>query len=87
VLAGLVNAFNPSVIVVGGDLAAADEQLFAGLREVVYRRSTALATRHLRLARSSLDDHAGVIGAAVMAIEHVLSPHAVDRQVLSNALV
>jgi glucokinase-like ROK family protein len=82
VLASLVNAFNPSVIIVGGDVAAADEQLFAGLREVVYRRSTALATRHLQIARSSLDDHAGVIGAAVMAIEHVLSPQAVDRQVL-----
>jgi predicted NBD/HSP70 family sugar kinase len=84
VLAGLVNAFNPSVIVVGGDLAAADEQLFAGLREVVYRRSTALATRHLQIARSSLDDHAGVIGAAVMAIEHVLAPQEVDRRVLSD---
>jgi predicted NBD/HSP70 family sugar kinase len=84
VMAGLVNAFNPSIIVVGGDLAAADEQLFAGLREVVYRRSTALATRHLQVARSSLDDHAGVIGGAVMAIEHVLSPQAVDQRVLND---
>jgi predicted NBD/HSP70 family sugar kinase len=83
-MAGLVNAFNPSIIVVGGDLAAADEQLFAGLREVVYRRSTALATRHLQVARSSLDDHAGVIGGAVMAIEHVLSPQAVDQRVLND---
>ena len=63
VLAGAVNFFNPSVIVLGGDLAEAHEQLFAGIREVVYRRSTALATRHVQLARSRLGVHAGVVGS------------------------
>lgn len=78
VLAGAVNFFNPSVIVIGGDLAHAHEQFFAGVREVVYRRSTALATRHLELARSRLDDRAGVIGCAVTVIEQILSPEAID---------
>jgi predicted NBD/HSP70 family sugar kinase len=78
VLAGAVNFFNPAVIVVGGDLAHAHEQFFAGVREVVYRRSTALATRHLELARSRLDDRAGVIGCAVTVIEQILSPAAID---------
>ena len=68
------------MIVVGGDIAAAHEQLFAGIREVVYQRSTPLATKHLQIARSTLDDRAGVIGAAVMATQHVLSPDVVDRQ-------
>jgi predicted NBD/HSP70 family sugar kinase len=78
VLAGAVNFFNPAVIVIGGDLAHAHEQFFAGVREVVYRRSTALATRHLELARSRLDDRAGVIGCAVTVIEQILSPDAID---------
>jgi predicted NBD/HSP70 family sugar kinase len=78
VLASAVNLFNPGVIVVGGDIADADEHLLAGVREVVYRRSTALATRSIRIARSTLDDRAGVIGAAVMVIEAVLAPEAVD---------
>jgi predicted NBD/HSP70 family sugar kinase len=78
VLAGAVNFFNPAVIVIGGDLAHAHEQFFAGVREVVYRRSTALATQHLQVARSRLDDRAGVIGCAVTVIERVLSPAAVD---------
>ena len=39
---------------------------------------TALATRSIRIARSTLDDRAGVIGAAVMVIESVLAPDAVD---------
>jgi predicted NBD/HSP70 family sugar kinase len=78
VLSGLVNAFNPQVILIGGDLAEADEQLFAGVREAVYRRATPLATRRLRIARSVLGDRAGALGAAVMALEHVLDPDYVD---------
>ncbi len=80
VLASVVNFFNPAVIVIGGDMAQAHEQLLAGVREVVYQRSLPLATRHLRVVRSSLEDRAGVIGAAVMVIEHVLAPDAVDRE-------
>ncbi|MEA2401100.1 MAG: hypothetical protein QOK00_1503, partial [Thermoleophilaceae bacterium] len=79
VLASLVNFFNPAVIVIGGDVAEAHEQLLAGVREVVYQRSLPLATRHLRVVRNSLGDRAGVTGAAVMVIEHVLAPDAVDR--------
>ncbi|MFT5221888.1 MAG: putative NBD/HSP70 family sugar kinase, partial [Glaciecola sp.] len=83
VLAGTINFFNPAVIVLGGDLAHAHEQVFAGAREVTYQRSTALATRHLEFARSVLDNDAGVIGGAVMAIEHVLSPEAIDQSLTS----
>jgi predicted NBD/HSP70 family sugar kinase len=73
VLAAAVNFFNPSVIVMGGDIAHAHEQLLAGVREVVYQRSLPLATRHLRILRSGLGDRAGVTGAGVMVIERILS--------------
>ena len=87
VLAGAVNFFNPSVIVLGGDLAEAHEQLFAGVREVVYRRSTTLATRHLQIVRSRLGVHAGVVGSAVTVLQHILSPEAVDaRLALSDRM-
>ena len=73
-----MNLFNPGVIVIGGDLSHAEEHLLAGVREVVYQRSLPLATRSLRIVRSRLDERAGVVGAAVMVIEHVLAPDAVD---------
>ncbi|WP_394833445.1 ROK family protein [Pendulispora rubella] len=85
VLAAAVNLVNPGVIVIGGDVAHAHEQLLAGVREELYRRSLPLATRHLRIARSELEDRAGVIGAAVMVIEHILSPDAVDRALATGA--
>lgn len=78
VLAALVNFFNPEVIVLGGDLAAAHELVLAGAREVCYQRSTALATRHLDFARSRLGEQAGIVGAAVTAIEAVLDPATID---------
>jgi predicted NBD/HSP70 family sugar kinase len=73
VLAAAVNFYNPSVIVIGGDVANAQEQLLASIREVVYQRSLPLATRHLRIVRSPLEDRAGVIGAAAMVTERVLA--------------
>jgi predicted NBD/HSP70 family sugar kinase len=81
VLAGFVNGLNPSVIVVGGDVAEAGEQLFAGLREVIYQRSTTLATRGLMIVPSALGARAGVVGAALMASEHVLDPAVVNARV------
>ena len=46
VLATCVSLLNPSVIVLGGSLAAAGDHLLAGVREVVYNRSLPLATAH-----------------------------------------
>jgi predicted NBD/HSP70 family sugar kinase len=85
VLAGSVNFFNPSVIVIGGDLGQAHEQLLAGMREVIFERSLPLATRHLRTEPSRLGDRAGVVGAAIMVIEHVLAPDVVDRALQAGA--
>lgn len=81
VLAGCVNFFNPEVIVVGGDLATASAQLLAGAREVVFQRSLPLATEDLRIVASELGDFAGVIGAAIMIIDRVLSPQAIDQAI------
>lgn len=78
VVAGVVNLLNPALIVVGGDLAHAYDPLVAGIRELVYQRSTAMATRALRFEPGVLDEHAGVANCAVMLLEDLLSPRAVD---------
>nr|WP_264796160.1 ROK family transcriptional regulator [Arthrobacter mangrovi] len=78
VVATCVNLVNPSVIAIGGSLAQAGEHLLAGIREVVYRRSLPLATEHLRIVPSVAGQRAGVLGAASMAISHVLSPEAIE---------
>jgi predicted NBD/HSP70 family sugar kinase len=79
VLASTVNLLNPALIMVGGDLAKAEPQLLAGIREVVYQRSTTLSTIDLQLTVTSLGDLAGVTGAAAMVIEHIFAPSAIDH--------
>jgi predicted NBD/HSP70 family sugar kinase len=83
VVATMVNLINPSVVVIGGQLAAAGEHLLAGIREVVYSRSLPLATEHLSIVPSQAGGEAGVLGAAAIAIEHVLSPEAIEAASLA----
>ncbi len=78
VIATAVNLLNPAVVVLGGDVAEMFQPLVSGVREVVYQRSTQLATRSLRIERSRLGPGAGITGCALMVIDHVLSPEAID---------
>jgi glucokinase len=84
VLATLVNTLNPSVIVLGGSIAHAGEHLLAGVREVVYRRSIPLATRNLLIVQSRGGDRAGVLGAAILVVQQVLSAAGVE-EIVANA--
>ncbi len=78
-VADAVNLLNPTSVVIGGKLAEADEQVFAAVREVIYRHSTPVASRHLQIALTQLGHMAGVIGAAHMVIDHVFEPDRVER--------
>ena len=74
VLTTCVSLVNPSVIAIGGSMARVGEHLIAGVREVVYTRSTPLATEHLSIVQSLTAERAGVMGASMLAVEHALSP-------------
>jgi glucokinase-like ROK family protein len=78
-LAGIVNFFNPSLIVIGGGVAGAGDLLLASIRETVYRRSLPLATRELVVQRSTLGELAGVTGAAAMVTDQLFAPPRLAR--------
>jgi predicted NBD/HSP70 family sugar kinase len=80
VLAHAVNLLNPSVLVIGGELAKAEQHLFAGIREAIYRRGAVLATGQLQIVPTRLGDRAGVLGAAALVFDQRLSPEAVNRR-------
>lgn len=73
-LAGVVNFFNPSLIVIGGGMGQSGDRFLASIRETVYRRSLPLATRDLLVTPSSLGAMAGVVGAASMVADELFSP-------------
>ncbi|MEZ3161596.1 ROK family transcriptional regulator [Microbacterium sp. BWT-B31] len=76
VLTACVSLMNPEVIALGGSMARVGEHLIAGVREVVYTRSMPLATGHLSIVQSTAAGKAGIIGASMLALDHVLSPAA-----------
>lgn len=84
VIATCVNLLNPSLVIVGGSLSLVGEQLLAGVREVVYQRSTPLATQHLTITQSRSGETGGAIGAAIMVIQHALDPGAATTRPLSR---
>jgi glucokinase len=67
-LAGLANAFSPEVIVIGGGASAAGELLLGPAREEL-RRRTLGPNRDVRVEEAHFGDEAGMIGAALMALE------------------
>ncbi|WP_300682220.1 ROK family protein [Nocardioides sp.] len=84
ILAIAINLLNPEAVVIGGDMGAAFEIYVAGVRETVYARSTALASRDLRFLPSAQGDSAGLVGCAALAIDNVLDPAAVDARLVRH---
>jgi glucokinase-like ROK family protein len=80
-LATLVSFYNPALVIIGGGVAGSGDLLLAAVRESVYRRSLPLATRELRIARSTLSDEAGLVGAAFMVIDELFTPERLGRWV------
>jgi predicted NBD/HSP70 family sugar kinase len=70
-IAGLVNMFNPSVIVVGGAVSAAGELFLAEVRQRVYELSLPLATRDLMIVQSRDDVREPIRGGAEMVREQL----------------
>lgn len=85
VLASVANLLNPGVIVIWGYLTEAETPLFAGIREGLYQSALPGSSEHLDLRRTVLGDLAGVRGAALLVIDEVLAPVAVDRLITAQS--
>lgn len=76
-LASVVNFFNPSHVFIGGGVTRVGPLFLAAVRQSVYHRSLALSTRHLEIQYTPLGQRAGLIGAAVLAMQESLKLHEV----------
>lgn len=68
-LGSLVNAYDPELIVIGGGFAAAGELLLAPARDVLMREALKPMREGMRVVRAELGTAAGMIGAALVALE------------------
>jgi glucokinase len=70
-LTGIVNAFNPEVIVIGGGAVAAGDFLLDPARAVVDERALPPAREIVRIVPTHFGDESGMLGAALLAMEAV----------------
>jgi glucokinase len=66
-IANLVAMFDPEIVVLGGEIAAAQDLLLEPVRQECQRRVSPDLAPHLRIAASPLGDTAAAIGAARLA--------------------
>jgi glucokinase len=69
---GIVNAFNPSALILGGGVIEGLSELVHVLNAEVRSRALTAAVEHLRIVKSTLGGNAGVIGAAALARKRVV---------------
>jgi glucokinase len=70
-LVGLVNTFNPEVIVIGGGAVRGGDMLLEPARAVVAERALEPAREVVRIVPAHYGDEAGMMGAALMAFDHL----------------
>lgn len=86
-VAGLLNLMNPTLVVVGGDLARLGELLLTPLRETVIRRTIVSSVNAAEIQSSELGTRTVAIGAATAVLKAALSdsrlfpPVAIDEGV------
>ena len=68
-MGNLINIFNPDMIVLFGGMTNAGEQLFGPLGAEVRQRCFQIGADRCQIVRSTLGGEAGVIGAAVTAMQ------------------
>ncbi len=66
------------VLMIAGELSGVP--FLTGVRELVYQRAMPRATANLQVVTSRLGDHAGLVGAAAMVVEHLYSPAGADAR-------
>jgi predicted NBD/HSP70 family sugar kinase len=67
-LADLCSHLNPAAVIVGGDLAAADAPLLAGIRESIDRFAVPPAAHSVQVLRGVLGDRAELLGALALVV-------------------
>jgi glucokinase len=67
VLAGLLHAFDPELLILTGQIAEAGDALFQPLRRDVWKRTRGLLRRKVPVVPAGVSDNTGVTGAAALA--------------------
>lgn len=71
-LAGMINIFNPELVIIGGTLALLGDYLLRPVKQSVQKYTLRLVSQDSRIVVSKLAEKAGVLGAALFARHAIL---------------
>jgi predicted NBD/HSP70 family sugar kinase len=71
-IAGLINIFNPELVVIGGKVSAASEYLLLPVRTAIQKHSLNIINRDTSIKFSKLGEKAGPIGACMLSRSKLL---------------
>lgn len=71
-IAGLINIFNPELVVIGGRLSTAEEYLMLPIRSAINKHSLNIVSKETEIKFSKLGKKAGPIGACMLSRSHLL---------------
>jgi len=66
-IAGLINIFNPELVVIGGQVAETEGFIMLPIRSSVKKHSLNLVNKDTKIVTSKLKNKAGIIGACMIA--------------------
>lgn len=85
-IAGLINLFNPSIVIIGGGVAQAGDLLTAPIRQAVRERAMRASEQSVRITTGMLGRRSLLIGATVQAINVAIHNAAEQKIVRENSV-
>lgn len=70
-IAGLINIFNPEMVIIGGTVSIVDDYIMEPVKTAIRKYSLNLVSKDSIITASKLKDKAGVIGACMLARSRV----------------
>jgi transcriptional regulator of PTS gene len=71
-ISGLINLFNPELVVIGGTVSLTGEYILLPIKSAIKKYSLNMANKDTEIKLSKLGDKAGAIGAGLLARERML---------------
>ena len=71
-IAGLINLFNPELVIIGGAVAQTGDYLLLPIKSAIKKYSLNLVSKDTAIKLSKLGDRAGVVGACMLARSKML---------------
>ena len=77
-IAGLINIFNPELVVIGGVVSETEDFLLLPVKNSIRKHSLNLVNRDSKIAISKLKQKAGIVGACMVARSRLFDNTMVD---------